>query len=143
MRSRPSSLLVLRALFALIALFAASEAAARCLAYEPSRVALTGELEMRKLPGPPNYRSVARGDRPENVYFVKLDAPVCVSGDPTSRLNSRSLAGVAEVQLIVSAVKGSSAVGKHMKIYGTLSGAQSGAHRTPVLLTVKEMREAK
>jgi hypothetical protein len=120
-------------------LFSAS-AGARCLGYEPKSVTLTGEIEMRKLPGPPNYRSVARGDRPETVYFVKLDSPVCVSGDPTSRLNSKSHAGVEEVQLILSAVKGSAAVGKRMRVTGTLSGAQSAHHRTPVLLTVKAMR---
>ena len=43
------------------------------------------------------------------------------------------------VQLIISAVKGSAAVGKRMRVSGTLSGAQSAHHRTPVLLTVKEM----
>ena len=119
-------------------LFSAT-AGARCLAYEPRSVTLTGEIEMRKLPGPPNYRSVARGDRPENVYFVKLEEAICVSGDPTSRLNSKSHAGVEEVQLILSAVKGSAAVGKKMRLSGTLSGAQSAHHRTPVLLTVKGM----
>ncbi len=97
---------------------------------------------MRKLPGPPNYRSVARGDRPETVYFVKLDEAVCISGDPTSRRNSKSHVGIEEVQLIISAVKASAAVGKKMRVTGTLSGAQSGHHRTPVLLTVKGMRAA-
>jgi hypothetical protein len=134
MRTRSLSLLIVPLL-----VFAASNAGARCLSYEPKRVTLTGEIEMRKLPGPPNYRSVARGDRPENVYFVKLEQAVCVSGDPSSRLNSRSHAGIEEIQLIVSAVKGSAAVGKRMRISGSLSGAQSAHHRTPVLLIVKEM----
>jgi len=136
MRSRTSALLAVPLLLAAFS----GDAAARCLAYEPARVTLTGEIEMRKLPGPPNYRSVARGDRPENVYFVKLEAPICVSGDPTSRLNSRSHAGLEEVQLIVSAVEGSAAAGRRVRISGTLSGGQGGAHRTPVLLTVKELR---
>jgi hypothetical protein len=120
--------------------FFSASAGARCLAYEPKSITLTGEIEMRKLPGPPNYRSVARGDRPETVYFLKLEEDVCVSGDPTSRLNSKSHVGVGEVQLILSAVKGSAAVGKKMRVTGTLSGAQNAHHRTPVLLTVKAMR---
>lgn len=120
-----------------------ASADARCLAYEPKSVTLTGEIEMRKLPGPPNYRSVARGDRPETVYFLKLAEVVCVSGDPTRRLNSKSHAGIGEIQLILSAVKGSAAVGKEMRVTGTLSGAQSAHHRTPVLLTVKAMRPSK
>lgn len=134
MRTRSIALSIVSLIF-----FSAS-AGARCLAYEPTSVTLTGEIEMRKLPGPPNYRSVARGDRPETVYFVKLDKAVCVSGDPTSRLKSKSHAGIEEVQLILSAVKGSAAVGKRMRVTGTLSGAQSAHHRTPVLLTVKAMR---
>jgi len=124
-------------------LLVAGEAGARCLAYEPANVTLTGEIEMRKLPGPPNYSSVARGDRPENVYFVVLEKPVCVSADPTSRRNTRSHAGVEEVQLVISAVDASAAVGKRMRLSGKLSGAQSGHHRTPVVITVKEMTLAR
>jgi len=133
----------MRCVAALVALFpvlVASSASGRCLSYEPRPVTLTGEIEMRKLPGPPNYRSVARGDRPENVYFVRLENPVCVSADPTSRINSKSHAGIEEVQLIVSAVEGSSAVGRQMRLSGTLSSAKTAHHRTPVLLTVKEMK---
>jgi len=124
------------------ALAVASPCFARCLSYEPKRVTLTGEVVHRKLPGPPNYRSVVRGDRPESVYFVVLDQPVCVSADPTSRRNSRSHAGITEIQLLISPVEGSSAAGKRKRISGTLSSAQSGYHRTPVLLTVKEMNPA-
>lgn len=124
-----------------LALGVASPCLARCLGYEPKAVSLTGEVVHRKLPGPPNYRSVVRGDRPESVYFLVLDQPVCVSGDPSSR-NTRSHAGITEIQLLISPVEGSSAAGKRKRISGTLSSAQSGYHRTPVLLTVKQMKPA-
>jgi len=125
-----------------IVLLAAAPCLARCLGYEPNRITLTGQIVHKRLPGPPNYRSVAHGDRPESVYFVALDQPVCVSADPTSSRNTRSYAGITEIQLLISPVEGSTAVGKRMRISGTLSSAQSGYHRTPVLLTVKEMNPA-
>src|SRR5437899_12759362 len=43
-------------------------------------VEITGTLEYRDFPGPPNYKSIAKGDRRETAILLKLDQPVCVEG---------------------------------------------------------------
>ena len=52
-----------------------------CYHYTPSVVSLTGRLMQRTMPGPPHYESLKRGDRPEVVDFLILDAPICTIGD--------------------------------------------------------------
>jgi hypothetical protein len=128
------------AFFAVVSI--ASSASARCLRYEPAQVSLVGELVAKAVPGPPNYTSVARGDLPETVHLLVLETPICVTGDRASQQNSRGETGVAEVQLVAKQGRLRSLVGKRVRATGTLSSAQSGHHRTPVLLTVKAIRAA-
>src|SRR3989442_14837748 len=52
-----------------------------CYHYRPAPVSLTGRLIRRTLPGPPNYQSIARGDRPQVVDLLILDAPICTIAD--------------------------------------------------------------
>ena len=120
----------------------AVDADARCLTYEPAQVSLTGKLEMRNVPGPPSYRSLARGDLPEVIYVLLLDEPICVNGDPTSVQNKLGHAKVDEIQLVVKASRARTHVGKRVRATGELSAGQGSHHRTPVVLTVKGLRGA-
>jgi hypothetical protein len=115
-------------------------AAARCLSYEPTTVNLVGQLRSATFPGPPNYVSIAKGDYPESVFILTLDQAICVSGDPASSLNSESHSGLTEIQLVVSRDKVRSLLGKRIRASGTLAGAHTGHHRTPVLLQVSSIR---
>ena len=63
-----------------------------------------------------------------------------MSGDPSSTQNAKSHAGVGEVQLSVQASKARFLVGKQVRATGTLFGAHTGHHRTPVVLQVKALR---
>lgn len=49
------------------------------LKHEPS--SLTGELQFKILPGPPEYEDVQSGDIPEPTYLLELDADICLEGD--------------------------------------------------------------
>ena len=118
----------------------AADANARCLTYEPAQVILSGELEMRNVAGPPNYRSLARGDLPETIYVLVLEKPICVSGNPSSMQNRKGYASVAEVQLVVKASRARPLAGKRVRATGGLSAGQGNHHRTPVVLTVKGLR---
>ena len=125
---------------ALLLTLAPLTAKARCLAYEPSVVSLDGELQSRVFPGPPNYASIARGDYPENVLILALDREICVAGDPSSSRNSQSHYGLLEVQLVVPKDQARYLVGKRVRASGTLFGAHSGHHRTPIVLEVRSIR---
>jgi hypothetical protein len=121
---------------------AASPAGARCLSYEPTMVHLEGNLAARSVPGPPNYRSIAQGDYPEQIFLLRVADPVCVNADPTSRQNSKSHAGLEEIQLSIPPERVKPFVGKRVRVTGTLFGAQTGHHRTPVLLRAQTVRTA-
>jgi hypothetical protein len=118
------------------AAFFASDAGARCLKYEPTRVTLSGALEARNVAGPPNYRSLARGDLPQTIYVLVLDEPICVNGNPTSAQNRKGHTNVGEVQLVVKPARAKALAGKRVRATGGLSASQGGQHRTPVVLTV-------
>ena len=55
-------------------------ASADCLSYT-GRVYLTGKLVRIVFPRPPNYDSIARGDRSEAYFIIRFTRPVCVSAD--------------------------------------------------------------
>jgi hypothetical protein len=57
--------------------FAAAAQQQECLAYEPAVVQLIGTISKKTFPGPPNYESIKKGDKPE-TYWV-LDLPDTVA----------------------------------------------------------------
>jgi hypothetical protein len=110
-----------------------------CLSYEPTVVKIAGSLERKTVPGPPNYESVRNGDKPETYWFVKLSEPICVAEDEKEPDLNPAKKGVGRIQLVLSpdayaAYK--ELVGKRVVVSGTLFGAITGHHHTPVLLTV-------
>jgi hypothetical protein len=123
-------------LAALLWLPAAAEGA--CLTYT-ERVHLEGVLEQRTFPGPPEYESVAKGDRPETAWLVRLRRPACVDADPTDKEGlSERIDRLLLVQLVLENEQFKTArrrVGRRVAVSGRLFGAHTGHHRTPALLT--------
>jgi hypothetical protein len=109
--------------------------AAGCLSYD-GRVTLEGSLGTQTFPGPPNYESIAAGDRPETVLVLRLDAPVCV--DAASDGMSDAVASVETIQLALRGPEQFASmrklVGRRIRLTGSLFGAISAHHHTPVLL---------
>lgn len=117
----------------------------KCLSYEPAVVKLAGVMISRTYPGPPNYESIRGGDEPETYWFLVLSHPICVNEkldgfDPATK-------NIRRVQLVVFGEdadrKYGRLLGKRVTATGTLFGANTGHHRTPVLLTVSTMERAK
>jgi hypothetical protein len=128
----------MRAALVLVVLLAASAAAcADCLGYT-GPVELAGVLARRVFPGPPNYESVARGDRPETAWLLRLDQPACVAADASDATGFNvAVANVREIQLAVTPEQYQryrDRVGRRVALSGTLFGAETGHHHTPVLL---------
>ncbi len=119
-----------------------TDSAARCLPYEPDQVTLVGTLTSRIFPGPPNYHSIAQGDRPETIFMLTLDEPICVSGDPSSRLNSKSHSRVTEVQLVTRGLAPRRFLNKRVRASGSFFSARKGHYRTPIVLTVVGLHPA-
>ena len=135
-------MLLCRALFLLILLSAASVAQLEmigCKSYGPGSVSLHGTLRRKALPGPPNYEDIHKGDKPETFWLLRLDSPICVAQDKAEPdLNPRQK-DVREVELVLNneqAGRMNVLLGKRVVATGTLFGAHTGHHHTPVLLTV-------
>jgi len=72
--------------------------AAECLRY--GVVSLTGRLVQQTYPGPPDYESLTRGDKPLVIWILQLDRGICVAGSDSSY---RSTYSEREIQLVLGA----------------------------------------
>jgi hypothetical protein len=114
-----------------------------CLPYEPAVVTLRGTLVRKTYPGPPNYRSVSKGDRPERSLLLDVPQPLCVKQDPVEPDLNPARTGIREVQLVLQRdqyKRSIALVGKKVAATGTLFGRHTGHHHTPVLLTVRSVQ---
>lgn len=83
----------------LLTLFALLAPADSCYHYWPVSVTLTGRVAVRTMPGPPNYTSIAQGDRPQRVYLLILDRPICTVGNSAGMQNPDPVSGQDTIQI--------------------------------------------
>jgi Domain of unknown function (DUF4431) len=104
-----------------------------CPSYAPERVVLKGTVKRQTFPGPPNYESIANGDRVETIWVLHLAQSICVSANAEWEHESR----VSDVQLVFSGNEYEKPlVDRKVVATGTLYHAHTGHHHTKVLLTV-------
>lgn len=115
----------------------------RWLPYEPTVVELRGILEIQMEFGPPNYGEDPATDARLEVPMLLLESPVSVRGDPYDQTDNATVTNMRKLQLIFlsGAEDYRHLIGKSVAVAGTLSEAMTGHHFTPVVLTVKEIRE--
>jgi hypothetical protein len=114
-----------------------------CHHYAPAVVTLTGRLIQRTLPGPPNYQSIARGDRPQLVDLLVLDAPLCTIPDYKDSPNTDAFQGQDTVQVRRATATWNDVrrlTGKRVSVVGTLSEWALGQDHTPVLIDPTSVR---
>ncbi len=115
----------------------------KCLDGEPTVVKIIGKIYEKTFPGPPNYESVEKGDRPETQWILKLDAPICAKRTPQEEFwAERIILNVKEVTLVFlqkGIYKEEHLMHDRVVVTGTLWEAHTGHHRTPLLITVKEI----
>ncbi len=123
---------MIRWLAALLAFTTSAQAA--CLSYQ-GRVRLEGVLERVVLPGPPNYSSVAEGDRAETPFLLRPATPICVTQGSTVQEEAEHQ--MPRLQLLLEAGQYQTLVpllGRRVRLSGQLMHAQTGHHHTAVLL---------
>jgi hypothetical protein len=119
--------------------FAAAAQQQECLAYEPAVVQLIGTISKKTFPGPPNYESIKKGDKPETYWVLDLPDTVCTqaSGD------NEAVDAVTDLQLILTQKQYAlyrKFLGRRVNVTGRLSRAITGHHHTPVLMEVTGIR---
>jgi hypothetical protein len=101
---------------------------------------LTGTISRKTFPGPPNYESVKRGDKPETYWVLHLARPICTQAGADNEAESN----VTDLQLILTQKQYALyrkyiAQGAHAIVTGKLMHAITGHHHTPVLMEVTGM----
>jgi hypothetical protein len=135
------------ALSSAVACPARPQTEARCLSYESTVVKLTGTLTRETFPGPPNYESVRKGDKPEIYWILNVARPICVDAIHTDSGSSPAKEDIRRVQLVftdsLAYKKYKEFLSKEVVATGTLFAAETGHHHTAVLLTVENLARAK
>lgn len=73
---------------------------AQCLHVGVQATELTGVVQLITVPGPPNYESVAAGDRADQVFVLELGALACAEGpEPGTKLTQAQF-HIDRVQLV-------------------------------------------
>ena len=101
-----------------------------------------GTLSYNIFAGPPNYDDVRKGDAPEPTYLLKLDAPICATGDeflnPDKRFDKIQVypaePGVTGRFLSIDLRR---LAGKRVVVEGNSAfGAHTGHHHATLLLPI-------
>jgi hypothetical protein len=113
------------------------------LPYEPAVVELTGKLTMVTKYGPPNYGENPETDEKVKVPVLLLSRPVNVRGQPGDELNSESVRGIKEIQLVLEKLSASYRMlaNQQVRVKGTLFHAHTGHHYTAALMTVRQIKK--
>jgi hypothetical protein len=123
-----------------------SSANAACIDLkQTSSFSFEGTLSYRIFAGPPNYEDVRKGDTPEPTYLLKLDAPICATGDES--LNPSDRFDRLQVYPADSGVIGRFLsrdlrrfVGKRVVVEGNSAfGAHTGHHHAPLMLPITKI----
>ena len=114
----------------------------------PHIVKLVGVIKNQTFPGPPNYKSVAKGDAAEDYWILTLDKPIDVAEDPAypvpdenrPQLNQRELQVNLDDKLNADYAAYAKFLGKKVEVAGELSQGFTVHHKTPVMIWVREIR---
>ena len=108
-----------------------------CLRYEPDIVRVSGTLARHIYYGAPGFGEDPKHDQKEVGFYLDLATPVCMAPGRDDADVARS--GIRRIQLVLDEdgyARLRPLLGKRLTLRGTLFGATTGHHHTPVLLSV-------
>jgi len=114
--------------------------AVQCLHYDGEPVTLTGKVTLQTFYGPPNYGENPDTDSRETQALLVLAKPICVDANPSNYEEEEK--NQVKVTLVPpGGMDLGTYAGKKVTFYGTLFHANTGHHRTPVLLQVNGIKK--
>jgi hypothetical protein len=114
-----------------------SAASGECFRYEPDAVNITGTLARHMFYGAPGFGEDPEHDEKETGFYLELAVPLCTVAEQDDI--DRPLTGIRRVQLVLDAAGYARLrpfLGRRVTLRGTLFGAITAHHHTPVLLDV-------
>ena len=130
----------MQALVALVvALMIGPQATEPCLRYQPDTVRVAGTLARHTFYGAPGFGEDPKHDHKETGFYLDLASPLCMAqgGDDIDVAKT----GIRRIQLVLDSdgyARLRPFLGKRVALRGTMSGAITGHHFTPVLLDVEK-----
>ena len=118
-----------------------TEPRADCLSYDPSKVMLEGTFVSKTFAGPPRYKSIKNGDKPEKHYVLELQKAVCLNEDKTKPTWNPAQTKVLEIELLLEGeqlVEYKPLLGRDVVATGELSAVASHPV-APVYLVVDRL----
>lgn len=117
-----------------------------CLEYEVD-VELTGTLKEEIFPGPPEWESVERGDKPLRYWILHLDKPICLNPWKPGDLIDIAEKNIDRVQIQPGGVKNlyinyQQYLNKRVKVKGSLSHQAVGVDVTTVVMLALKIESA-
>jgi hypothetical protein len=106
-----------------------------------------GTLNYRIFAGPPNYEDVRKGDTPEPTYVLKLDEPICATGDEFVDQNVK----FDRIQIFPESGKAGQALWRDLRSLigqrvvvagGGAFGRHTGHHHAPLMLPIANISAA-
>jgi hypothetical protein len=105
------------------------------LSFWPTKVRLTGFIEQRTFPGPPEFSDIKKGDTPEHVWIMRLDHPVSVKpapGDHENETVEHARGATVYFYERYGARHWERLLGKHVEVTGVLFSAINAHPRTDI-----------
>ena len=109
----------------------------RCFRYEPDTVRLAGTLARHMYYGAPGFGENPRTDAKELGFYLDLPTAVCTAHGVDDGDVAKT--SIRRVQLLLDQAgydRLRPFLGRHVALRGTLFGAITGHHHTPVILSV-------
>jgi len=108
-----------------------------CFRYEPDTVRITGTLARHMYYGAPGFGEDPKTDEKEVGFYLDLSTPICTAAGADDVDVAKT--DVRRIQLVLDQPDYDRLrpfLGKNVTLRGTLFGAITGHHHTPVLLSV-------
>lgn len=125
----------------ILSLFVSTAAYGQCLqADSPEPVEVSGTLQFQIFPGPPNFEDVRKGDRPHPAYILRLNSPICLTGD---NFTDEDVSG-SQIHLMTDSDGMEAGLRSHVRqpVIITISRAfarHTAHHKAPILAYVEEV----
>lgn len=100
---------------------------------------LSGTLNFKMFPGPPNFEDIRSGDQPEPTYILKLDESICVSGSDMQDGSSEPINDVQVYAIDDQALDGAMRRSKGQHVTVTAKDpdvATTGHHHAPLVTQI-------
>jgi hypothetical protein len=110
---------------------------------EDEEIIAFGALSRETSPGPPNYESIDKGDKPETYWVLTTRDPITFCPLPAGNGKPHPVGSVDRLQLVLATEQPGlqqALIARYAVVRGKIFVAHTGHHHTAALVWVTELR---